>query len=172
MWLYIATNVVESYYSCSYVHPRLDYTSPPSSTTGEDFVGGLARKSQNPLQTCTPRPAYHESRATSHQIQISRITGRISGRLEVCLLMYRLRSTRIFSLMTPQSDFSSALDSSTVFMITTRAPAISSCPLSLINPRLTISGCDSIFPLCLSIAMICTTMPSSETCLRSRTTTP
>src|SRR5258708_3064249 len=73
--------------------------------------------------------------------------------------------------MTPQSDFSSAFDSSTVFMITTRAPTISSWPLSLINPRVTISGCDSIFPVCLSIAIIGTTMPSSERSLRSRITT-
>src|SRR6266404_5556969 len=80
------------------------------------------------------------------------MTGRIRGRLEVCLLMYRFRSTRIFSLMTPQSDFSSALDSSTVFRMTSRAPAMSSWPLSLIRPRVTISGCDSILPVCLSIA--------------------
>src|SRR6267143_745689 len=99
------------------------------------------------------------------------MTGRISGRLEVCLLMYRFRSTRIFSLMTPQSDFSSALDSSTVFIMTSRAPAINSWPLSLMSPRVTISGCDSILPVCLSIAMIGTTMPSSERCLRSRITT-
>src|SRR5438445_8367902 len=52
----------------------------------------------------------------------SRITGRISGRLEVCLLIYRFRSTRIFSLITHQSEFSSALDSETVFISTERAP--------------------------------------------------
>jgi len=40
----------------------------------------------------------------------SRITGRISGRLAVCLLRKRFRSARIFSLITLQSVFSSALD--------------------------------------------------------------
>ena len=48
---------------------------------------------------------------------------------------------------------------------------MSSWPLSLIRPRVTISGCDSILPVCLSIAMIGTTIPSSERCFRSRITT-
>src|SRR5580704_16202509 len=81
----------------------------------------------------------------------SRITGRINGRLEVCLLMWRFRSTRIFSFITDQSDFSSALDCSTVLMTTSRAPARNSVPLSLNMPRVTISGCDSMRPVCLSI---------------------
>src|SRR5205807_2784446 len=71
------------------------------------------------------------------------MTGRIRGRLEVCLLMYLLRSTRIFSLITPQSEFSSELDSATVFIRTSRAPTSSSWPFSLMSPRVTISGCDS-----------------------------
>ena len=48
--------------------------------------------------------------ARRFRFHTSKITGRIKGRFEVCLFKNRFRSTRIFSLMTLQSVFSSGVD--------------------------------------------------------------
>ena len=75
--------------------------------------------------------------------QVSRITGRINGRLwrEVTRFRYRRRSVRIFSSITLQSVFSSPLEPSSVLMITARAPSIRSGPPSLTTkPRVRSRG--------------------------------
>src|ERR1700719_1344379 len=112
----------------------------------------------------------HRSPFTGQSAYTSNITGKINGRFEVCLLIYLFKSTRIFSLITDQSARSSRLDISTVRATHSRAPASISFPFSLINPRVTISGADSTRPVCLSIAIIGITTPSSDRCFRSRTT--
>src|SRR5579859_4891887 len=97
-----------------------------------------------------------------HSPYTSRITGRINGLFDVCLLIYLFKSTRIFSLITDQSALSSRFEFSTVRATHSRAPASISFPFSLINPRVTISGADSTRPVCLSIAIIGITTPSSD----------
>src|SRR4030095_409517 len=65
----------------------------------------------------------------SNSRHTSRMTGRMRGRLEVCLLMKRLRSTRIFSLMTDQSARSSAFEVLMVRRTISRAPVPRQLPL-------------------------------------------
>ena len=70
-----------------------------------------ARKHLPDTRTADVRPTAHTSR----------ITGMISGRLDVCFTMYRFRSARIFSFMTPQSVFSSWFEPSSVLATICRA---------------------------------------------------
>src|SRR5258708_3027015 len=136
---------------------------------------------------------------TKHQppSYTSKITGKINGLFDVCLLIYLFKSTQIFSLITDQSPPSSTFEFSTLpptqspafFSLLTHQPPLPprsesspfrathppppasiSFPFSLINPRVTISGADSTLPVCLSIAIIGITTPSSDKCFRSRTT--
>jgi hypothetical protein len=67
-----------------------------------------------------------EFAALRPKTQISRITGMISGRRCASLLINRFRSARIFSFTTPQSDFSSSLEPSSVRSTASRARAMNS----------------------------------------------
>ncbi len=86
------------------------------------------------------------------------MTGRINGRFEVCLLRKRFKSWRIFSLITPQSVFSSCVDCSMVRTVICRACSMISCAfLGWQEAARHNFGRDSMCPVCLSMAMIGTT---------------
>jgi hypothetical protein len=95
----------------------------------------------------------------------------ISGRREVCLLRKRFRSARIFSCITPQSPRSSSLDDSSVFShhLPRRLQQIGA-----VLHRHESAAHDfrqpSLLPVCLLMAMIGSTKPSSERWRRSRIT--
>jgi hypothetical protein len=80
--------------------------TPEGGNLGIHFLGSFCR--------CVFRASGLQGKMT----QTSRITGMISGRRWVCLFRKRFRSVRIFSCITPQSPRSSAVEDSSVFIIT------------------------------------------------------